>query len=623
MKSIMRVVMRRSEWMFSGPLEVMYWLLLILAGATTVICGALGWVQVEPTDADGWTQRTEPADGLLWLDAIHRGFRGLFSSDEFISGTIHGTPKLLIIARFSGAAFFVLAAGRLVLFAIGGRIAKLFARARNGHDIVVGKSATAQRYLQAVDRPINHLHVGVSQTEVTGRQRVASFQRSRDLQNDLRRAGIARARRIVVAEDDDEAVWSTARMISSMPEAQDKEIIANIEDPWLLERISRVDPESHIRPFSYASGAARQIMLAHPPYLLARAVGAPMQHIVIIGFGSMGQALLREFLVTSISWSPADMMVTIIDPDAERLAAQFRARHPGLAPYLRINFLAGDLTADDTKLEAAFAEQRRRSPVCAVYVSVAEELHPLRFAVGVKDRAERLGWFRAPIFVRAPDGAGLSILHQGVGTVGQGRNAAAAERHLIGELTLAPYGGWRAALDGAGLLSQGFDDQARVFHNAYRKLVGADAKPAEDAPPAQKPWAGLSEEYRVSNRRVAAHIRAKLDAAGYDLGDWLGAGNPEGRMHLSHEVPPASYVLDLDDVAELDRLASLEHMRWSVDRALNGWRYGKERDDEKRVHPLLVKERHLDEAEREKDRNNIRETAKLIRDIANGKFDKG
>ena len=146
-------------------------------------------------------------------------------------------------------------------------------------------------------------------------------------------------------------------------------------------------------------------MLAHPPYLLARAYGAPAQHIVIVGYDFVGQALLREFLVTSISWSPAEMMVTIIDPNADKAAAQFRALHPGLAPYVRVTFLKGDLTADDKDLEARFVMECDRSPVCAVYIAIEEEGRPLRFAVAIKDRAERMGWFRAPIFVLAPDGA--------------------------------------------------------------------------------------------------------------------------------------------------------------------------------------------------------------------------
>jgi hypothetical protein len=40
--------------------------------------------------------------------------------------------------------------------------------------------------------------------------------------------------------------------------------------------------------------------------------------------------------------------------------------------------------------------------------------------------------------------------------------------------------------------------------------------------------------------------------------------------------------------AEIERLAELEHGRWNVERLRNGWRYGKTRDDAKRIHDCLV-----------------------------------
>jgi hypothetical protein len=35
-------------------------------------------------------------------------------------------------------------------------------------------------------------------------------------------------------------------------------------------------------------------------------------------------------------------------------------------------------------------------------------------------------------------------------------------------------------------------------------------------------------------------------------------------------------------------MAELEHGRWNVERLRNGWRYGKPRDDDKKLHDCLV-----------------------------------
>ena len=63
--------------------------------------------------------------------------------------------------------------------------------------------------------------------------------------------------------------------------------------------------------------------------------------------------------------------------------------------------------------------------------------------------------------------------------------------------------------------------------------------------------------------------------------------------------------------AELERLAELEHIRWCRYHLLNNWQYGtpdngKNKDAVRRIHTLLVPYAALPEAEKEKDRENIR-----------------
>ncbi len=602
-----RLIMRNLEWVVRSWFATFYWLTVTVLGILTIGSGTLGWLFNIQLDDRVWEAR-EAADVDWWvvLDSIQRGGKALFSSDIYLTD-IATAPPLITLARFGGAVFFMLLAGRLFIFALGGRIARAFLWARAHHDVVIGDGEVAEHYAETISGRTTHIHACADERF----ERAAELERTDDLKNDLWRSGAGRARRIVVAEGEDMATWATARLVSEALSKKPRDIIANIEDPWLLERISRADAEAQIRPFSYASGAARQVLLAHPPYLLARAVGASAQHIIILGFGAVGQALLREFLVTSVSWNPSKMMVTVIDPLATQKAAEFQARHPGVAAYADISFLAGSLNTLNPELERVMVERCAKAAPAAVYVAVSD--HPLRVAVGVKDRSERLGWFRAPIFVRATDGAGLKRRKQGIGIVGQtDLNALLAGDDRLHDLCLAPFGLWRDALDGCGLMSPEFDDQARTFHDSFRNLVGAPGKKPADLRPQERQWELLSEEFRVSNRRAAAHIRAKLDAAGYDLNKWLETGQKGGAPHASFDLPNAGSAVDLDDSMEMDRLGELEHLRWSIDRTLNGWRYGEKRDDLARIHPMLVPNRNLSEAEKEKDRANIRQSMKLI-----------
>lgn len=66
----------------------------------------------------------------------------------------------------------------------------------------------------------------------------------------------------------------------------------------------------------------------------------------------------------------------------------------------------------------------------------------------------------------------------------------------------------------------------------------------------------------------------------------------------------------------LESLAQNTHEVWAEQRLRDGWNYGEERNDSKRLHPCLVPYEELPEEEKEYDRNTAREVLKAI--MANG-----
>ncbi len=94
----------------------------------------------------------------------------------------------------------------------------------------------------------------------------------------------------------------------------------------------------------------------------------------------------------------------------------------------------------------------------------------------------------------------------------------------------------------------------------------------------------LPDQLCVSNRRCAAHIRAKAFAAGFDLGQWLDSA--DGGW-ASHDLPPAGGAFRTEDAAFMLRMGRLEHYRWMLDRFFDGWRLGP-RDNYARTRPDLV-----------------------------------
>ena len=67
---------------------------------------------------------------------------------------------------------------------------------------------------------------------------------------------------------------------------------------------------------------------------------------------------------------------------------------------------------------------------------------------------------------------------------------------------------------------------------------------------------------------------------------------------------------DLESLVE--QMAQNVHEVWAETRINQGWRYGKQRNDEKKTHPCLVPYNELPEEEKIYDRNTAIGTLKLI-----------
>ena len=87
-------------------------------------------------------------------------------------------------------------------------------------------------------------------------------------------------------------------------------------------------------------------------------------------------------------------------------------------------------------------------------------------------------------------------------------------------------------------------------------------------------------------------------------------------MDHAHTLRAAvNLVNDRRAVGELtiaEDLAKMEHDRWVRDKERDGWRYGPERNDEQKLHPLMVPWEELPDEQRDKDRNPMRELPRIL-----------
>ena len=133
---------------------------------------------------------------------------------------------------------------------------------------------------------------------------------------------------------------------------------------------------------------------------------------------------------------------------------------------------------------------------------------------------------------------------------------------------------------------------ARAIHEGYR-ADQAGRKPAGD--PAMADWEALPEHLRESNRAQAADIFEKLEAIGCTV----------------HEAADRKADLILLSPDEIERMAEMEHDRWTAERLADGWTPG-ERDVLEKRSAYLVSWEKLPDEVREWDREAVRRIPELL-----------
>ena len=136
---------------------------------------------------------------------------------------------------------------------------------------------------------------------------------------------------------------------------------------------------------------------------------------------------------------------------------------------------------------------------------------------------------------------------------------------------------------------------ARAVHERYC-AAGVARGDTVATHPHLRPWEELSEDARDSNRAQVADIPQKLRHLGFKLSSL-------------HGLDPKSVSIP---ATQLEALAIREHDRWARERQREGWTYGPVRDNARKHHPLLVPWEALNETEREKDREAVRNALRLV-----------
>lgn len=134
---------------------------------------------------------------------------------------------------------------------------------------------------------------------------------------------------------------------------------------------------------------------------------------------------------------------------------------------------------------------------------------------------------------------------------------------------------------------------AQAIHEAFVE-TNVSATPEEDQ--RMLPWDDLTEENRESNREQADWFPTYLKTVGCSF---LPANDDSPRQ--------VEFTVE-----EIEKLAKMEHERWWAQKQAAGYVLGPVKNDVEKTHPCMVPWEQLPEAEREKDREQVRAIPKRM-----------
>jgi hypothetical protein len=308
-------------------------------------------------------------------------------------------------------------------------------------------------------------------------------------------------------------------------------------------------------------------------------------HLLIVGLGYLGESFLAE---AARRWWYAHgqrsrLRVTVVDQQARDRVDVLSLRYPRLPEACNVRAIEVDVRSPEFRRDAFLSWSGDGKDVTSVFVCLDDESLALSTALALH---ERLLESSTPIVVRMGEDRGLSQLLQGEGGSGRYRNLSAFG---LLDLTCTPD----------SVTSFTREMLARKIHKEYVKTREAQG----DTPERNRnlvPWEELDEHYRESNRLQGEHIQVKLARVGCAAAHRRDWGAPLFEFRLD----------------EIELLAKVEHDRFVEERLAQGWRYGPPpRNESKKTNPTLVPWEQLSEADKDVDRETVRELPHFLAEV--------
>ncbi|MEO0817911.1 MAG: RyR domain-containing protein [Pseudomonadota bacterium] len=563
-----------------------------------------GWMMVDLGDT--WIERVQIA--------LYRAFSVNTLSDHYGESFARRditwpASGFLTAARWLGVLTFSLFLFKAYQGLFSERFARLVAGSRSGHIVIIGETPFARAAAEEASR----LHPVVwvtNEAQVAGDASITRISMGGDGNQLVKATAAHKARSVLVSMEEDSQTFTTAREVLRADQIYGQEaekaskplegphVFAIVSDQWDAypdEAAKLISPHGALDPAARDGGldsvgeiiteartAARAMLGNVPLFQLAR--DTP-QHVVILGLGDLGEAILTEICESQRTDLHAKQRVTIIDK-SEAAWNRFTNRVPDYDDVFDGHFFNIAAESADDGAWKALLSHVSRYPVTAAYVTsgganssrlASSELrtHLVQACGATETGARDFSTLAFPIFA-------YSRSHNTTGIDALKRETLASSTLAEERMPILSFGAWSELVSAARLFDAEPDQHAFEIHNTHTRLYAK----AGDTP---QLWRDLTEWQRYSSRSASAYTATLLHVAGYDLSAWYAAALASDTAVTLNDLPRLGSVPDFsEEIPLLMKLARLEHTRWCAERRLKGYRWGPVKDPGRRHHPGLV-----------------------------------
>jgi TrkA-N domain/RyR domain len=556
---------------WGGVFRTRNWLVVVF-GVAAITLGLVGFYQC--TSADCRTT-SFPEKLIRTLDLIRL--------------STHYTPERdpwpLVLAQLMMPLAVLLGAVRVFLHNMHRDLKIVLIRRMKGHMIVCGLGDTGRQIAEhLIDT--GHKVVGITKNNQDLNALACEHKGVVVLQGDAMEtalfqiANLGRVGSVFITCGSDasniEIALRVDAAVAKRTAAEPLKVWVELRDAWLYDQIldhrKRINNTgaANFRLFNLNANAAR-LLLRSETFRHAARSGREGAHLIAIGEGPTLHEIVAQLAQCNFAIPGCRMRVTLIAKNAQAALNGMLTKYPGLADCVDFSLQNCNFPEDGSwpEIEKIAAESK---PFAAI-VDLGDETASIKLSLRLRRILDMAGSTTVPIYTRAWKQHQLSEFLRGL------------ERSEKQPDRLAIFGDLKSLTGPQQLLDEKIDILASATHEVYRASTkDTGEQPASD-------WSALSEQAKESNRAFADHIPVKLAELGLD-------------------ISKSGIAASLSE-ADIERLAGIEHWRWSQALKIRGWRLG-ERNEIQKTHPLLKPWEALDPKEQDINRAMVRRIPAIV-----------